>query len=243
MFSSKVREKLKNYVYLCVDPRDGQPFYVGKGMGNRLFSHLKDKSESAKVQRIEELRKLGLEPQLEILKYGLSEEDALLVEATAIDLLRVGSLTNAVRGHGCRYGGRATVEELEATLGASPVDIKEPAVLININQAYHYGLTAQQLYDFTRSCWRIGAKRETVEYAFAVYQGVIREVYKIAAWVPGRSTMRHDDVVSEDKVDPKNRWEFVGKVADPKMRKRYVGMSVSHYSKQGAQNPIKYVNC
>ncbi len=242
MFSPKVREKLKHYVYLYVDPRDGQPFYVGKGIGNRLFAHLKDKSESDKVERIEELRKLGLEPQLEVLKYGLSEDDALLVEATAIDLLRVGSLTNAVRGHGSRYGGRATVEELEATLGATPIDIKEQAVLININQAYHYGLTAQQLYDFTRSCWRIGARRDAIEYAFAVYQGVVREVYQIAAWVPGRSTMRHDDVANENEVDP-NRWEFVGKVADQKIRTRYIGRSVSHYSKQGAQNPIKYVNC
>ena len=34
MFTPKVREKLKFYVYLYVDPRDDSVFYVGKGKGN-----------------------------------------------------------------------------------------------------------------------------------------------------------------------------------------------------------------
>ena len=29
------RQKLKYYVYLYVDPRDGQPFYVGKDLAQR----------------------------------------------------------------------------------------------------------------------------------------------------------------------------------------------------------------
>ena len=242
MFSAKVREKLKHYVYLYVDPRDGTPFYVGKGAGNRVFSHLKDTSESDKVARIAELRKLGLEPTLELLKYGLTEAQALMVEATAIDLIGVEDLTNNVRGHGSRHGGRGTTEEIEATLGAKPVSITEPTVLININRAYYYGITPHQLYDFTRSCWKIGAKRDCAEYALAVYRGIVREVYRIAAWVPGRSTFRHDDGPEELGATP-GRWEFVGKVAIHDVRKRYVGMSVAHYYKKGAQNPIMYVNC
>jgi len=242
MFSAKVREKLKHYVYLYVDPRDNKPFYVGKGKGNRVFSHLKDTSESDKVVRIAELRKLGLKPRLELLKYGLTEEQALLVEATAIDMIGVEDLTNSIRGYGSRHGGRATVVEIEALLGAKPVEIRESVVLININRAYFYGITSQQLYDFTRSCWRIGSKRDCAKYALAVYRGIVREVYEIAAWVPGRSTMRHDDESGEVGINP-DRWEFVGKVADERIRKQYVGMSVAHYYKKGAQNPIMYVNC
>ena len=33
MFSAKVREDLKSYVYLYIDPRSRKPFYVGKGKG------------------------------------------------------------------------------------------------------------------------------------------------------------------------------------------------------------------
>lgn len=33
-------------VYLYIDPRDEQPFYVGKGQGDRALSHLSEEAES-----------------------------------------------------------------------------------------------------------------------------------------------------------------------------------------------------
>jgi len=241
-FSSKVREKLKHYVYLYIDPRTDKPFYIGKGKGNRCFSHLKDRSESDKARVIDELRKLGRQPQIEILKYGLTERQALLVEATAIDLLDVKSLTNRMRGHGSRHGARAGVEQIASLLEAVPVEIAEPAVLININRRFRYGMSAQELYDATRSAWKVGPKRQLAEYAFSVYRGVIREAYAIEAWVRGGSTMRGVDESGRPPERP-GRWEFVGRVADEKMRRKYVGGSVARHFKKGAQNPIMYVNC
>ena len=38
-FSQKVQEELKCYVYCLVDPRDRKIFYIGKGVGNRVFAH------------------------------------------------------------------------------------------------------------------------------------------------------------------------------------------------------------
>ena len=38
-FSAGVDEKIGNYVYRLIDPRNGETFYVGKGKGNRIFSH------------------------------------------------------------------------------------------------------------------------------------------------------------------------------------------------------------
>ena len=59
-FDSAESEALRFYVYVYSDPRNNQPFYIGKGIGNRAFAHLGDKSESAKVGRIapEAVRKL-----------------------------------------------------------------------------------------------------------------------------------------------------------------------------------------
>ena len=242
-FPPHVCEELKFYAYLYVDPRTMKPFYVGKGQGNRLFSHLGDGRDCEKVRVLKELRQLNRTPILEILKYGLTEEEALLVEATAIDLLDIEMLTNEVRGHGSRYGTRGRVEDICSELSAKPIRIDDPVVLINIAQEFHYGMSPQALYDATRSAWIIGKQRRSARYALAVYKRVVREVYEIAGWHKGGSTMRIKD--ADGRRPPESeRWEFVGKVADEAVRKKYIGRKVGdELWKAGAQNPIRYVGC
>ena len=50
-FSSEVINKLGYYVYLISDPTNGEIFYVGKGKGNRVFSHFKERGDSEKVNK------------------------------------------------------------------------------------------------------------------------------------------------------------------------------------------------
>ena len=52
-FPSNIHKELKNYIYAYYDPTDGNdlPFYIGRGIGNRAFSHLKD-SHNPEVQKI-----------------------------------------------------------------------------------------------------------------------------------------------------------------------------------------------
>jgi len=242
VFSPKAREKLCHYVYLLIDPRDERVFYVGKGVGNRCFAHLKDGAESRKTGVINDLRKWGLEPRIEILKYGLTEDEALLVESTAIDLLDIKKLTNAVRGFGSKNGSRGSVEEIKSTLDAREVAIKDKVILININKLFRPNMSVHDLYDATRSAWKVAPGRHDPEFALSVYGGVIREMYSIEAWVKGGSTMKLRD--KEGRPTPRqDRWEFVGQVAPEDIRRRYVGRSVSGYFKSGAQNPVQYVNC
>ncbi|QEY21607.1 hypothetical protein D0S48_13550 [Psychrobacillus sp. AK 1817] len=44
-FSKEVINKLKYYVYIYSDPETEEIFYVGKGIGNRVFSHLIDSDD------------------------------------------------------------------------------------------------------------------------------------------------------------------------------------------------------
>ena len=239
-FPPNVRKQIKYYVYLYIDPRNDEVFYIGKGKGNRCFAHLKSNAESDKVERILELRKLGLEPKIELLKYGLTESEALLVEQTAIDLLNIKNLTNLSRGHGARHESRASVEQVIAMLNAKEVVIRHPVILINISRLFRYGMTEFELYEATRIAWKVGPKRNRAKYAFSVYKSVVREVYEIQAWLPGNSTL--SCYLATIEVDD-GRWEFVGKIAPDSVRKKYVGKSIAKYQKLGAQNPIKYVNC
>lgn len=241
--SQRVQDHLKHYVYLYLDPRDKRVFYIGKGKGDRVLAHLADDSHTERAARIKELRALQLEPQIEILRYGLnSQKEASLVESAAIDLIGVSDLTNVVRGHGASEAGRSRLEDLTQELEAKDAEITDKVLLINIAQLYHYGMSPLQLYEATRGVWKLDlARAKNVEYAFAVYRGVVREVYETASWFPGGTTEYFDR--SRDSVKDSDRFEFVGRIADVAIQSKYRGRSVAGQWTQGAQNPIKYVNC
>jgi len=156
-------------------------------------------------------------------------------------LIGVEQLANRVKGHHAAENGRALLREIVQDLDAKEVKITDSVMLINISQLYRYGMSPLELYDATRSAWKVGPRREAAEYAFAIYAGNVRAVYKIAAWVPVGSTMLTHEHADDSKLA--GRFEFVGAVAPPPIQRRYLGKSVRHYLRPGSQNPIKYVNC
>ena len=241
-FSPPETEALGFYVYVYSDPRNEKPFYIGKGTGNRAFAHLNDRLESAKVARIREIREAGVEPQIEILAFGLDETTAFKVEAAAIDLIGFENLTNRVVGHGAKKFGRMSIDEVHGTLSSEPIaEFAHPCILIKINDTYSdtTKLGAIELYDATRGTWRVSlANASNAKYALAVYGGSVREVYEIAAWLSAESTMYAD---ADRQYPPSERCEFVGRIAPEPVRKLYRWKSVAHLYKPGAANPIMYV--
>lgn len=233
--TDEVSETLKAYVYVYIDPRNGKPFYIGKGTGNRLFSHLEDQSDNEKVARIAEIRKSGKEPQIDLLRYGLLDSEAALVEAAAIDLIGKAQLTNRVAGHHDRSFGRITSQEVITMLTARKVDVRHKAVLITINKLYRSDMIPRELYEATRGIWVVGTRKNQAEYAMAVYQGIVREVYRIGQWHPA-GTLEYQTRDSSSFMNS-GRWEFEGSIAHD-VRDEYVGFSVG----KGGQNPIRYIN-
>jgi hypothetical protein len=233
--TEEVAETLKSYVYVYIDPRNGEPFYIGKGTGNRIFAHIDDPSESEKVARINAIRDVGLEPQIDILRYGLSDSEACLVEAAAIDLIGKENLTNCVAGFHAGSFARITSQDVIGILTAKPVDVVHKAMLITINRLYRSRMTPLELYETTRGIWVVGQKRNKVEYALCVTHGVVREVYRIDQWYPAGTLPYQTRDTSSFKGS--GRWEFSGEVAQD-IRDLYVGRSVG----KAGQNPIRYVN-
>ncbi len=234
--SPEISEQLKSYVYLYSDPRDGKPFYVGKGVENRVFSHLADGTDSKKVEKIRLLQNIGLEPKIEILRFGLTDDQATLLEATIIDLLGLNQLTNRVRGEHSRSFGRVTIDELLLQKTAKSVTVEHPALLITINQLFRSDMSTQELFEATRGIWKLGKRRERAEIAMAVYQGIVREVYRIKKWFPA-GTLTYQTRPDKD-FKKSGRWEFDGEIAE-NLREKYLHKSVG----KSGQNPIRYVKC
>ena len=90
------------YVYMLIDPCDGEIFYVGKGTGRRIGRHVANVRKGridngAKCERIARICANGETPLEAVFADGLSEPDALAVERELIRSLRA-RLTNIAGG-------------------------------------------------------------------------------------------------------------------------------------------------
>lgn len=166
--------------------------------------------------------------------------------ATAATGGGVGATPDEVPSEGPLNAGNTAPEEptaeAEVPAGASQgPEISEPAVLIRLSRQYRADLSEDQLYEITRGVWRVAKeKRERLEYALAVADDVVREVYRIDAWHPAGTT-RYLNRPDEEVRIP-GRWEFTGSRAPDRVRDKYLGCSVAGHFKRGNPNPIHYVN-
>ncbi|WP_448873939.1 hypothetical protein [Desulfobulbus propionicus] len=124
-------------------------------------------------------------------------------------------------------------------------EIKEDVIIFRINKLFHRVVTQEQMYEASRGIWRIGIRRNKANFAFAVFDGEIKEVYKIIAWYPAGTLKYKTRIIDFPPVDNPltKRWEFEGVVAGEEIRNKYLNKSVKQYIPRGASNPVIYVNC
>lgn len=259
-FSERALEQLGDfYVYALIDPRNGQVFYIGKGTGNRVFSHEAESNNSptsikAKLQRIREIEGCGQEVKRLIVNWGLTENEAFAAEATLINLMRhlsPDTLTNIVAGHHIHEG--LTAEEFELLYGAQslmPTDIHHNIMVIKINQRYHRDMSARELYDAVRGIWRASIntiRKKHIEYVFGVYNQLIVAVYKPAQWhyVYEKLDAPHVNELDDEALEQaKNRVYFVCDDYEylDENQQFYLHKSIAELKvNQSAQNPITYL--
>lgn len=220
----KSLQTIDHYVYaLCeVDGDKRTPFYIGKGVNDRCLKHLNEKGDSPKKDTINKLLdqgKLGID----ILRHGIkTDKTAKLIEATCIDLLGIGELSNKVRGSGSDMG-RATIEEIHNLQSGELVEIHKDhqGLAFLLNTTYKSGMSEVELFESTRGVWRNVPRDDSIQYAYATYGGLIKEVYQIHSWV--RAGTQQYFTRSFEHRDISQRWEFIGKKASTEIREKYVG--------------------
>lgn len=128
--------------------------------------------------------------------------------------------------YGQKSVGRKTLDEVAALISSEDVEINDPAVLILINKTFYYGIDALSLYEITRGRWnRFPSNYQSAKYALAIYEGVIQEVYEIAGWFKAGST---EYFINKLENEPGDRMEFVGRIANDAIRKKYKNKSIAN---------------
>jgi hypothetical protein len=235
-FPAEVARKLKTYVYRLIDPRNGETFYIGKGQGNRVFSHIRAEQNlegddlDNKVKRIREIRLAGFEVAHVIHRHGMDDKTAFEVESALIDAYP--GLTNIVGGPGGNEYGAMHAREIITRYCAEPAVFQHKALLISVNRS----ASERSLYEATRYAWKL--KKSTAEQAevvLATLQGEIVGAFIDCRWLAATE----ENFPGRDPVP--GRFGFEGKEAPDEIKKLYVGKRVpDEYRKHGAANPIKY---
>lgn len=235
-FPAEVALRLKTYVYRLIDPRNGETFYVGKGQGNRVFSHirLEQKLEGDdldnKVKRIREIRLAGFEVAHVIHRHGMDDKTAFEVEAALIDAYP--GLTNIAGGTGNNDYGAMHAKEIIRRYCAEPAVFQHRGLLISVNRS----ATETSLYDATRYAWKISkSKAKQAEVILATQQGLIVGAFIAHDWLEATAAN------FPGRADVPGRLGFIGQEAPADIKNLYVGKRVpDEYRKRGAANPIKY---
>ena len=238
-FSPTVVQHLKHYVYRLIDPRNGETFYVGRGVDNRVFAHIRAEAGldgdavDNKLVRIHAIRLAGLEVAHVIHRHGLDAVTAVEIEAALIDAYP--GLTNVVGGEGSHDYGPMHATEIIRRYEAEEANFEQHRVLlINVSRS----AIEFDLYEATHCAWKLKPGRaQQAEVILATVQGLIVGAFVAHTWL--EATVKN--FPRRMAVDAPGRFGFVGEEAPEEIKRRYVGKRVpDRYRLRGAANPIKY---
>ena len=244
VFDTKTIENLEWYVYFLVDSRTKQPFYIGKGINNRVFDHISHAfgtdMDSNNYNKIREIRDAQAEVQHIIVRHGLSEIGAFEVEAALIDTFSFLNieLKNSQGGHHSEERGLMTSDEIGCLYQAEPLTEmpNEGYVIININKQHKRGNDSNAIYEATKGIWVIDKKkRDSLKYVLSSYRGLIVEVFEVESWY---DLERKNNKSSKNPDSFKIGSAFKGRVAPEEIRKLYKNKHTNHIRNYG--NPVRY---
>jgi hypothetical protein len=189
------------------------------------------------LDKIREVEASGRAVRIDILRYGLSPEEALLVEAAVHDAL-------GFSGTPAAGAQRLSTEEISSHL-AKRAKFKRAhqVVLLRVGAK-----GSDPSYESARHGWRVGKRWIDLEsprspkWAVIVVGDAVAAVHRIDGWEPAPLRGRSRHTVVETTARSTYRYSFTG-TPDPELERRYVGKSVASYLGAGTPSPVTYVWC
>ena len=199
------------YVY-TLSNKQGEVFYVGKGIGNRVFEHelvsefYDDKTLNKKIKIIKELCD---RVERRIITFGLSENEAFAVENALINFLGLSNLTNKVSGHGKRGD---TVENIERKYGFEPMSIdaiktNSLILAVKIKDAFNLSTDENTEFDHINGIKDDNNLKSRTLGQWKISDKNIEEI----KYVIGINTSAKNSVVSAYRVDGYKKNELNGR--------------------------------
>lgn len=209
---------------------------TGQVAGERLLDQATGAlREYPALERIRQIESSGRPVRIEILRYGLDPEEALLAEAVAHDLL--GLPGDPGGGH-----QRRPVAEVRLLLTKrAKFKRSHQVVLLRAGPP-----GADTSYGRVRHGWRIGRRWTDVDaprsphWAVVVAGELVDSVYRLQRWEVFRPAGSGSD--PGEAGGASDRHSFVG-ARDPELERRYVGKSVAPFMGRGSQSSLAYVWC
>jgi hypothetical protein len=262
-FPPGVAATLGWYVYLLVEPGSGRPFFVGRGRGDRCFDHLRaarDEPSSTgrdrrakKFPALDHIRRIETaqaqtqtqapQVRVEILRYGMSADEARLVAGATADVLGLASPADGTGGN-----RRLAAAELGIRLAKRAKFRRDhPVVLLQVAPD-----VVDTAYETVRHGWRIGRRwtdpdaPRSPRWAVIVAGELVVGVYRIDRWEPTPVRGRPGQPDRGDRPGPPDRPDrragadpgatvrstyrhsFIGE-RDEQLEDRYLGRSVAGY--------------
>ena len=125
------------YVYILIDPRDNQVFYIGKGTANRIKHHEYEArntdKNSKKLNKIRKIESLGLRIVSKRVENNISDSDAkeleMLLIAECLDL-GIDLCNMTLGGDGCTgcKPSQATRQKISAAQKGVPKNLSEDRI-------------------------------------------------------------------------------------------------------------------
>jgi hypothetical protein len=242
MFDEKTQQQLCYYVYALFSDNEQFPFYIGKGINNRVFDHLRcaiayETSESLKYEKLRQSKNVNHV----IVRHGLSEGEAFTVESSLIDIFNFikHPLTNIVGGHNTIEKGLMTSDEVIRRYNAETLEkMPDNSVIININGTYKRGCDKDAIYTATKEIWVIKKKLlDKIKYVMSEYHGLIVEVFEVDEWYEKeRGYGKNSKKAGQKRIG----YGFHGRIAPNEIRDLYLNKSIKQFKLKGQANPVRF---